>query len=80
MVEEKLDAREIAIREFNSLRGRLCSIIESANLPSKQEKALITLIKQVSYQNQAAIVQLIEYLDDDGQKFSYILNKIQETE
>lgn len=77
MVDEELDAKEIAIREFNSLRGRMCSIIESANLPVKQEKALITLIKQVSYQNQAAIVQLIECLDE-GKKFSYILNRLQE--
>jgi hypothetical protein len=74
---EKLSAKEIAIQEFNSLRGRLCTVIESAALPKKQEKALITLIKQLSYQNQAVISQLIEKLDQsDEQNFQYNGQKV----
>lgn len=77
--DEKLSAREIAIQEFNSLRGRLCTVVESACLPKKQEKALITLIKQLSYQNQAVIAEIIEILDKDNQsQFQYIGQKVKQ--
>lgn len=79
MYGERLQAKEVAIREMNSLRGRLCSIIESANLPQKQEKALITLIKNLSYQNQSTIVDLIDALDD-GREFKYVSRKIRAVE
>lgn len=61
--DELLPAREVAIREFNSLRGRLCTVIESAGLPKKQERALVLLIKNLSYQNQAVIAELIAKLE-----------------
>jgi len=65
-----LPAKEIAIREFNSLRGRLCTVIESAGLPNEQERALVLLIKNLSYQNQAVIAELIERLDpNEEQRF-----------
>lgn len=63
--EELIRAREVAIREFNSLRGRLCTVIESAGLPTKQERALVLLIKNLSYQNQAVIAELIDKLEDN---------------
>lgn len=67
MNEESLDAREIAIREFNSLRGRLCTVIEGAGLSDKkQERAIVTLIKNLSYQNQAVIAELIERLEEEA--------------
>lgn len=80
-LDAALPAREIAIREFNSLRGRLCTVIESAGLPKKQERALVLLIKNLSYQNQAVIAELIDHLDDgDGngnpQVFSYVGTKL----
>lgn len=80
---ELLPAREIAIREFNSLRGRLCTVIESAGLPKKQERALVLLIKNLSYQNQAVIAELIERLDrgdDRGNPvvFNYVHTKLEE--
>ena len=80
---ELLPAREIAIREFNSLRGRLCTVIESAGLPKKQERALVLLIKNLSYQNQAVIAELIERLDrGDGEGnpvvFNYVHTKLEE--
>lgn len=64
-MDEWLGAREIAVREFNSLRGRLCTVIESAGLPQKQERALVLLIKNLSYQNQAVVSELIERLEDE---------------
>lgn len=63
MSDENLSAKEIAIREFNSLRGRLCTVVESAGLPQKQERALVVLIKSLSYQNQAVIAELIDKLE-----------------
>lgn len=73
---EFLPAREIAIREFNSLRGRLCSVIESANLPMKQERALVNLVKNLSYQNQAVVAELLEKLDGNERTFSYVETKL----
>lgn len=75
-VVERLPAREIAIRELNSLRGRLCAVIESAGLPYKQERAIITLIKNLSFQNQAVIERVLEELDTDGKLFTVVNNKI----
>lgn len=66
MNEDSLPAREVAIREFNSLRGRLCTVVEAADLPKKQERALVTLIKNLSYQNQAVIAELIARLEDEA--------------
>lgn len=75
---EYLSAREIAIREFNSLRGRLCSVIESANLRPQQERAMVNLVKNLSYQNQAVVAELIEKLDSEDKKFSYAQTKLDE--
>lgn len=61
--DDLVSAREVAIREFNSLRGRLCTVIESAGLPPKQERAVVLLIKNLSYQNQAVIAELIDKLE-----------------
>lgn len=76
---ESLTAREIAVREMNSLRGRLCSVIESAGLPKKQERALVNLVKNLSYQNQAVLAELLEKLDD-GRRFAYAETKLEENE
>jgi len=76
MEEELLPAKEIMIREFNSLRGRLCTVVESAGLPNKQERALITLIKNLSFQNQAVAIELISKLDTERQLFRYNQNKL----
>jgi len=73
---EYLPATEVAIREFNSLRGRLCTVIESANLPLKQERALVHMIKNLSYQNQAVIAELIDKLGGTDRSFSYVESKL----
>lgn len=75
-VEEQLPAREIAIRELNSLRGRLCTVIESAGLPHKQERAIITLIKNLSFQNQAVIEKLLTVLDENDTLFTVVNNRL----
>lgn len=72
---EQLPPREIAIREFNSLRGRLCSLIESVGLPHKQERAIVTMVKHLSFQNQSVVAQLLEELDD-GRLFTVEDNKL----
>jgi hypothetical protein len=76
-VVEQLPAREIVAREFNSLRGRLCTVIESAGLPHKQERAIVTLIKNLSFQNQAVTTKIVEELDENGKLFTTINNRLQ---
>jgi hypothetical protein len=77
---EFFPARELSIKEFNSLRGRLCTVIESANLPNRQERALVNMIKNLSYQSQAVVAELIERLDDGERQFSYVGTKLSEYE
>jgi hypothetical protein len=43
-------------REMNRLRGRLAGAIESYSFPEKQERGLITLMKQLSYDVENNIV------------------------
>jgi hypothetical protein len=74
---ESLDAREIAIRELNSLRGRLCTVIESVGLPHQQERSIITLIKTVSWQSQNTIERLIQDLDSEKKQFTVINNRLE---
>jgi hypothetical protein len=69
--DELLTAREISIREMNSLRGRLCTVVESAGLPKKQERALVLLIKNLSYQSQAVIAELLQKIDGAELQFRY---------
>lgn len=78
---EQLPAREIVIREFNSLRGRLCTVIESAALPKRQERALVNMVKNLSYQNQAVVTELTEKLDSGNDRlFTYVETKLIEDE
>jgi hypothetical protein len=76
--DELLTAREIAIKEFNSVRGRLLSVIESVGMPQTQEEAIKTLIKSFSYQSQAVVAELIDKLEPgDKQLFRYQEQKLQ---
>lgn len=74
-VVEQLPAREIVAREFNSLRGRLCTVIESTGMPYKQERAIITLIKNLSFQNQRVVTTLVEQLGDT-ETFTVVNNRL----
>lgn len=78
-MDELLPAREVAVKEFNSLRGRLCTVIESAGLPTKQERALVLLIKNLSYQNQAVIAELIDKVDSGDKEGNPIMFRYNET-
>jgi hypothetical protein len=70
---EPISAKEMATREFNALRGRLLTAIESLGLPSKQERQIALLIKTLSYQNQAVILEIIDRLDpNDESYFKYL--------
>jgi hypothetical protein len=78
--QESLAAREIAVREYNSLRGRLCTVIESAGLQKKQERALVMMIKNLSYQSQAVVSELIDRLEEEAGhslQFRYNENKLE---
>lgn len=72
-VVEQLSAQEVVRREMNSLRGRLCTVIESAGMPHKQERAIIMLIKNLSFQNQNVLERVVNELDGDtnGDPYSF---------
>ena len=46
--------------EFNRMRGRILGLIESWNLPERQENGAKNTFKSLSYDAQARIVELIE--------------------
>ena len=69
-------ASEFTIREMNSLRGKMCSVIEGMHLPEKQERAAIALIKQLSYQTQDTLSQLLDQSAGTAQ-FRYQNEKIE---
>lgn len=47
-------------REFNRFRGKLAGFIEACGLPERQERAIISTMKQLSYEAEASVVDLIE--------------------
>lgn len=71
-----VSASELSIREFNALRGKLCSVIESMGLPNRQERAAVAQIKQYTYESQEAISQLLGRTDPKG-KFRYHPDKVE---
>ena len=67
-----VSASEISIRSMNTMRGKMCSLIEGMDLANKdQEDAVITLLKQFSYEAQEVIAQLIDHIDEGDHKFRY---------
>jgi hypothetical protein len=68
---EWVSAPEISIRSMNTMRGKMCSAIESLNLPETQETAVIALIKQFSYDTQEIISQLLNHIDEGEKQFKY---------
>jgi len=73
---ELLSPSEIAIREFNSLRGRLLTAIEALGLPNTQTEAIKQMIKGITYQNQAVVKELLDRLDDGTMQFRYTTQKL----
>lgn len=68
-------ASELAKREFNSMRGKICSAIESLGLPHAQERALITNVKQFTYDSQETMAQLLD--KSTTAKYRYNENRIE---
>lgn len=56
------DPEDIVHAEMNRLRGRLCGLIESWNLPEKQERGAIQTVKSLSYDSEAIIAGLVQSL------------------
>jgi len=72
--------REIVVRELNSMRGRLLAVIESIGLENKQqEESIKSLIRNLSFQNQAVILKVVEDLDTDGVLYATNNGKLVET-
>jgi hypothetical protein len=46
--------------EFNRLRGRLCGLIESWDLPERQERGAINTLKSLSYDSEKVITELVK--------------------
>lgn len=72
MAEEWLPPQEIVRREMNTLRGRLLSTIEAIGLPKGQEEAIKHLTKNITFQQQFLLEEIVNTMDDDrGFKFKY---------
>lgn len=49
-------------REFDRLRGRLAGLIESWGLPERQERGAVATLKSLSYDSEAALIEVVEDL------------------
>jgi hypothetical protein len=72
---EWVPASELAKREFNNMRGKICSAVESLGLPHAQERAVVTTIKQFTYDSQETIAQLLD--EDSERKYRYNEHRIE---
>jgi hypothetical protein len=73
---EWVTGQELAIREFNSIRGRLLSVIEAMDLPERQEQATKALIKQLTYSSQEVIAQILSHATHN-RTFRYQENQVE---
>ena len=71
MAEEWLPPVEIVRREMNTLRGRLLSTIEAIGLPRGQEEAIKHLTKNMTFQQQFLLEEIVNTMDDRNFKFKY---------
>lgn len=56
MTSDRIDiARAVNREEFNTLRGKLFQAIEAFGLPDQQERAAKGVIRDVTWQSQAAM-------------------------
>lgn len=51
------EVEQVIASEFNTLRGRILGLIESWNLPEKQENGCKATFKSLTYDAQARIVE-----------------------
>lgn len=52
-------------REFDRFRGKLAGFIEACGLPERQERALVSTMKQLSYEAEAGIKTVLLSLPDE---------------
>lgn len=46
--------------EYNRLRGRLCGLVESWGMPDRQERAMISTLKSLTYDSEALVKEMVE--------------------
>jgi hypothetical protein len=57
---EELSPTDLAIaREFNRFRGKLAGHIESYSLPERQERGIISMMKNLSYEAEAKVKAVV---------------------
>jgi hypothetical protein len=56
-MSEKAD---VIAAEYDRLRGRLAGLIESFGLPDRQERAVITTLKSLTYDSQKVVTGLVD--------------------
>jgi flagellar motility protein MotE (MotC chaperone) len=55
-----LEKRKIKVaKEFDSMRGKICGLIEGINLGERQERSLVSTFKSITYDMQARILEEI---------------------
>lgn len=52
------DVEKVIASEFNTLRGRILGLIESWNLPDRQENGCKATFKTLTYDSQARITEV----------------------
>lgn len=60
-IEEPYEVRLVR-KELNTMRGRLCGLIESWGLPERQERGAIATLKSLSYESERVIAEMVEEL------------------
>jgi hypothetical protein len=47
-------------RSMNRLRGKLCGFVEACGLPERQERAIVSTLKNLSYDTEHDILDLLD--------------------
>lgn len=77
--QDWLPPYEIVREEFNSLRGRTLSMIESVGLPRAQEEAIKKMVKNITFQSQFIFEEIVNTLEGEDRdvKFRYSPNSLE---
>jgi hypothetical protein len=54
------EKEDVVATEYDRLRGRLAGLIESFGLPERQERAVISTLKSLTYDSQKVVLELVE--------------------
>lgn len=77
--QDWLPPYEIVREEFNSLRGRTLSMIESIGLDRAQEEAIKRMVKNITFQSQFIFEEIVNTLEGDDRevKIRYAPNSLE---